>query len=97
MENMSLGTLMIKLRVGRQVGVDQGFIQVPPPSSQLCSPPAPARSPAHTHTSQPAAPAEERPGPSSSPSRPCQRLPGSLGHSLCPWAKRAAKRNGHLG
>lgn len=96
MENMSLGTPMIKLRVGRQVGGDRGFIQVPP-SSQLCSLPAPARSPAHTLTSQPAAPAEERPGPSSSPSRPCQRPPGSRGHSLCPWAKRAAKKNGNFG
>lgn len=91
MENVSLGTLMIKLHVGRQMEGDQGFIQVPP-SSQLCSLPAPAGSPAHTLTSQPAAPEEERPGPSSSPSRLCQRLPGSRGHSLCPWAKRAKKK-----
>lgn len=44
-------------------------------------------------TFQPGAPAGECPGPSSSPSTPCQRQPGSHGHSLCPWAKRAAREN----
>lgn len=40
-------------------------------------------------TFQLAPPGEGCPGTSSSPSMLCQRLPRSLGRSLCPWAKMA--------
>lgn len=39
----------------------------------------------------PALPEPSDPEPSSSPSTPCQRQPGSLWHSLYPWARRAAQ------
>ena len=42
-------------------------------------------------TFQPEAPGEKCPGPSFSPSMQCQRLPGSHGHSQCPWARMATK------
>lgn len=82
------------MREGRREETGSRFIQEPPHGQP--------RSPSCLHfngplppilTSQPAAPAEECPGPSSSPSMPCQRQPGSRGHSLYPWAKRAAREN----
>lgn len=42
-------------------------------------------------TFQPEAPGEKYLGPSFSPSMQCQRLPGSRGHSQCPWARMATK------